>query len=445
MAERVRSRGRHPTQLVVLAFSIAIAVGTALLLLPVAHRSGQHPGVVRTFLTATSAVTVTGVAAVDIENWSLFGELVLLALVQIGGFGIMTIGAVLALLASARLGLRQRMVTQAELGAVSAGDMRQLVGAIARLTVVVELGVAVMLGLRFWQSGTEEPVRAFYSGLFHAITAFNNAGVSLYPDSLTRFRSDGFVILVVTLAIIVGGLGFPVLVELRRRRGWRRWTLHTKLTMFMTAVLVIVGPLTILVFEWSNRGTLGTLGVVDKLLASWLQGVSPRSAGFNTISYAAMNPHTLMVVLGLMFIGAGSASTSGGIKVSTFALIGAAVWSELRGDADTSVFRRRIPVVAVRQAITVVILSITTVFAATLGLLVLADIDVFEGLFEATSAFGTVGLSLGVTGRLNAPAQVLLSLVMLAGRVGPTTFAAAFVVRERQRLYRHPEERPIIG
>lgn len=445
MAERVRSRGRHPTQLVVFAFSLAIAAGTLLLLLPVAHDSGQHPGVVRTILTATSAVTVTGVASVDIETWSLFGEVVLLLLVQVGGFGIMTIGAVLALVASERLGLRQRMMTQAELGAVSAGELRQLVGAIARLTVGVEAALALTLGLRLWQTGAEEPARALYSGLFHAVTAFNNAGISLYPDSLTRFASDGFVLVVISVAIIIGGLGFPVLVELRRRQHPHRWSLHTKLTLFMTATLLVAGPLGVAVFEWTNGRTLGPMDVPGKLLTAWFQGVSPRSAGFNSVDYAAMNPHTLLVVVALMFIGGGSASTGGGIKVTTFALLGAAVWSELRGDADTSIFRRRIPVVAIRQAIAVVILSITTIFAATLGLIVLADVDAFDGVFEATSAFGTVGLSLGVTSTLHLPAQLLLSIVMLAGRVGPTTFAAAFVVRERQRLYRHPEERPIIG
>lgn len=444
---------RNPAQLVVGAFSAFILFGTALLWLPISADGPGHVGLEDALFTSTSAVTVTGLASIDISRFSIFGELVIMILIQIGGFGIMTIGSVLAIVASHRVGLRQRMLAQAEIGAVDMGDLRRLILAIAKITIAVESVLAVILFLRFWQGGYEDgPIASAYSGIFHSISAFNNAGFSLYSDSLARFVTDPVVVLSVSLGFIVGGFGFPILVEFWRRAAQLRkdsrrshWTLHTKITLLATGALLVFGPLVVMTFEWTNPATLGPLDTVDKVLTGWFQGVTPRTAGFNTIDIGSMNEPTLLVITTLMFIGAGPASTAGGIKVTTFAVLGFVLWSEVRGNTDMNVFRRRLPANLIRQALTIALLAIGLVVGATLVMMSVEDLPLTPALFEITSAFGTVGLSTGVTGGLGLSGHLLLVVVMLAGRVGPVTFVTALALRERIPAYRYPEERPIIG
>jgi potassium uptake TrkH family protein len=444
---------RNPAQLVVGAFSAFILFGTLLLWLPI---SADGPGRISfedALFTSTSAVTVTGLASTDIARFSLFGELVIMMLIQVGGFGIMTIGSVLALIASSRMGLRQRMLAQAEIGAVDMGDLRLLILAIAKITLAVEGVLALILFLRFWQEGYEtSPIASAYSGLFHSVAAFNNAGIGLYSDNLAGFVGDPVVVLAVSAGFIIGGLGFPILVEFQRRAAQRRavgrrghWTLHTKITLLTTAVLLVFGPVVVMTFEWTNPATLGPLDTFDKILSGWFQGVSPRTAGFNTIDIGGMNEPTLLVITTLMFIGAGPASTGGGIKVTTFAVLGFVLWSEVRGNTDMNVFQRRLPANLIRQALTVALLAIGLVVGATLALMGVERLALTPALFEITSAFGTVGLSTGITGGLGLTGHLLLVLVMFAGRVGPVTFVTALALRERVPTYRYPEERPIIG
>lgn len=435
---------RNPAQQVVAAFVALIVVGTVLLSLPLAFE-GDHPGFTAALFMSTSAVTVTGLGTVDAEAFTIFGELVLLVLAQVGGFGIMAIGAVLAVLLSSRVGLRQRMLAQAELGAIDAGEVRSLLLSIAKITLAAEAAVAAVLFVRIWAVYDSDPLAAAYTAVFHSVMAFNNAGLSLYGDNLTRFVGDPFVLLPISAAIIVGGFGFPVIVELLRRTRPRRWTLHTRITLLATAVLVVVGPVAIVLFEWTNPATLGALDIPDRLLAAWFQGISPRTAGFNSVDIGAFNESTLLIVTTLMFIGAGPASTSGGIKITTFAVLFFALLAEVRGDSDVTAFRRRLSSDTIRQALTVALLAVAVVIGTSLLLVTLADVTLMPALFEAASAFGTVGLSTGITSDLPGPAQVLLVLVMLAGRVGPVTFVTALALRSRRTLYRYPEERPIIG
>lgn len=444
---------RNPAQLVLGAFSTFILFGTLLLWLPISADGPGNVGLEDALFTSTSAVTVTGLASTDISLFSLFGEVVIMILIQVGGFGIMTIGSVLAIIASHRVGLRQRMLAQAEIGAVDMGDLRRLILAIARITLAVETVLALILFLRFWQQGYEDgPVASAYSGIFHSISSFNNAGFSLYSDSLARFVTDPVVVLSVSAGFIIGGFGFPILVEFWRHgaerwTGVRRahWTLHTKITLLATAALLVFGPLVVMTFEWTNPATLGPLDTFDKILAGWFQGVTPRTAGFNTVDIGGLNEPTLLVITTLMFIGAGPASTAGGIKVTTFAVLGFVLWSEVRGNTDMNVFRRRLPSNLIRQALTIALLAIGLVVGATLVLMSVEDFPLSPALFEITSAFGTVGLSTGITGTIGASGHVLLVLVMLAGRVGPVTFVTALALRERVPAYRYPEERPIIG
>lgn len=452
----------NPARFVLAAFVALISLGTALLFLPIAADGPAGVGLEDALFISTSASTVTGLASVDIATFSLFGELVILALIQVGGFGVMTIGSVMALIVLRRVGLRQRMLAQAEIGAVDIGELAKLLWAIARITLVIEVTLAAVLFVRFWQAGYEEgPAEAAYSAIFHSIASFNNAGLSLYSDNMAQFVSDPIVTLPLTVGFIVGGLGFPVLVEAWRRRpdslrrpapgiaGRREraqgWSLHARVTVGATVALLIVGPVMIWAFEWTNPATLGPLDLGDKLFAGWFQGVTPRTAGFNTIDIGAMNDTTLFGTSVLMFVGAGPASTSGGIKVTTAAILAAVIWAEIRGEQDVNVLRRRLPVPMIRAALTIALLSVGLVVGTSLLLMASDDLALTPALFESSSAFGTVGLSTGVTGSISTFGHLVLVGVMFCGRVGPTTFATAFALRRNSRLYRLPQERPIIG
>lgn len=436
---------RNPAQLVVVAFVVLILLGTALLSLPFAFDSGHSLPVLDSMFMAASSVTVTGLATFDVTELSLFGELVVLVLIQIGGFGIMTVGSLLALFAARRMGLRQRILAQAEIGVVDQREMRKLLAGIAMITLAVEGIVAVVMATRLWISYDVNLGAALYQGLFHGVSAFNNAGIALYSDSLIGFSGDPVIVLTLSAAFILGGLGFPVIMEALRREGPRRWNLHTRITIAGTATLVVAGPLLVALFEWSNPATLGQLSLGDKLLNAWFQGVTPRTAGFNVVDVGALEEPTLLVTTILMFIGAGPASTGGGIKVTTFALLGFVLWSEVRGDTDVNVLHRRVSATVIRQAVTVVILAIGSVVTVTAVLLVSADLTLAPALFESVSAFATVGLSTGITSGLPDVSKIALILLMVAGRVGPTTLVTALAYRQRLQRFQYPEERPIIG
>lgn len=440
-------RRRHPAQLIVFAFAAGILVGAGLLLMPFATAEAGRASFTTALFTSTSALCVTGLVVVDTPTyWSSFGQVVILGLIQIGGIGIMTLASLLALLVARRLGLRTRLIAQAETAAPELQDVRRLVFGVVLLSLLFEAIAAVILFLRFWISYDIPLGSAAWHGVFHAISAFNNAGFALWSDSLVRFVTDAWISVTVAAAILAGALGFPVWLELRRRiLSPRFWTLHTKLTLSMTFALLALGFVAVAAFEWSNPATMGPLGTGGKLLAAFFQSVTPRTAGFNTIDYGGVEQETLFVTDLLMFIGGGSVSTAGGIKVTTFALLFLMVWSEARGDPHVTAFGRRIPAHAQRQAFSVAFIATVAVFAGTLALLATADHPFREVLFEAVSAFGTVGLSTGITADWGELGRVVLIALMFLGRTGPYTLAVALALRERKRLYRFPEERPLIG
>jgi trk/ktr system potassium uptake protein len=442
-----RYRLRHPAQVVAAAFAAGILIGTALLLLPAA-RAGPDaaPLPVATF-TATSAVCVTGLIVTDTATyWTTFGQVIILLLIQAGGLGFMALASLLALALSRRLGLRQRLLAQTEINLARLGETRRVLLGVAAFSVAFELLAAAVLAGRFVVGYGEPFGRAAWLGVFHSVSAFNNAGFALYSDNLIGFVDDAWVSLTVTLAVIAGGLGFPVLLELLRAPARPdRWSLHTKLTLTMTWILLAAGTVAILGFEWSNPATIGRLDVPGKLLAGFFQGANPRTAGFNSVDYAAMHENTWLVTDILMFIGAGSAGTSGGIRVTTFAVLALMITAEARGLRTVNAFGRRIPEGAQRQALAVALIGLGAVVAATLAITSHSGLPMSRTLFEAFSAFGTVGLSTGITPQLPLPSQNILILLMFLGRTGPITLATALAFREREPRYRYPEERPIIG
>lgn len=439
---------RHPSRVVAAGFAAVVLLGTVLLMLPVASESGVATSWVVALFTATSAVSVTGLFVVDTPTyWSTFGELVILGLIQVGGFGVMTLASLLGLLVVRRLGLRMQRSAQAETKSFGLGEVRRVVAGVIVLSLVVEVLTAAVLTARFAAGYGKSFGQAAYLGVFHGVSAFNNAGFGLFSDSLIGFAADPWICLPIVAAFVLGGLGFPVLFEVIRhvRRRQRRWSMHARITLSVYAGLAVFGTVAVTAIEWSNPATLGQFGTGGKLLVGFFQGMSPRTAGFNSVDTGALQPATLLITDVLMFIGGGSAGTAGGIKVTTFALLAFVMLAEARGEPSVHAVGRKVPREAHRQALTVVLAGTGMVLVATLALLIMSPFRLDAVLFEAVSAFGTVGLSTGITGELPAAGQIILVVLMFAGRVGPITLASALALRERNRRYDLPEERPIVG
>lgn len=443
-AHRVRVF-RHPAQVVVAAFAVGNLVGTLLLMLPVARQGDGGAPFVTALFTSTSAVCVTGLVTVDTPTyWSGFGQAVIIGLIQVGGFGFMTMTTLLALFVGRRLGLRSRITAAAETKS-GVGDVRTVLVGVFRITVVMEVLIAVALTLRWWLGYGLDLPDALRLGGFHAVSAFNNAGFALFSDSLMGYLADPWIGLPISLAIIVGGLGFPVILELLRQRRRRRWSLHTQLTLFMTAILLVGGTVFMTLSEWGNDATIGRLHPAEKLLAGFFHAVQPRTAGFNAWDYGQATDETLLGTIMLMFVGGGSAGTAGGLKVTTFVVLFFVIVAEVRGERDVVAFGRRIGERTVRQAITVALLGVAAVVGSTMLLTELTDFAFRDVLFEATSAFATVGLSTGITPQMPAAGQFVLVFLMFLGRLGPVTLVSALALRDRQRHYTNPEGRPLIG
>jgi Trk-type K+ transport system membrane component len=397
--------------------------------------------------TSVSATCVTGLSPVDPATyWSPFGQVVILVLVQVGGFGIMTLATLLSVLVAGRLGLSTRLIVQTESQALTLGEVRKLLARVAATMAIFEAGIAAILTVRFANAYDDSFATALWHGVFHSVSAFNNAGFSLYSDNLVGFVADPWICLPLCLAVVAGGVGFPVLAELYQR--WihpRNWTVHTRLTVYGSLLLLVVGIGSFLVLEWDNDDTIGGLSPSGKLIASITGGVMPRSAGFNSIDYGLITPETLLLTDVLMFIGGGSASTAGGIKVGTFLLLGFVIWSEVRGEPDVHIAHRSISSATQRQALTVALLAVGIVAVGTMSLLLLTDEPADAVVFETISAFATAGLTTGVTSSLPESGELVVMLLMFVGRVGTITVATGLALKTRHRHYQLPEERPIVG
>lgn len=441
------SRFSHPAAVLVLAFSLAIGIGTLLLSLPAAHADGAGAPFVVALFTATSAVCVTGLVVVDTgAYWSGFGQWVILALFQLGGFGMMTSATLLGLLVNRQMRLRSRLLLQVETHSIGLGEVKSVAKLVLAVTLAVELAVTAVLAVRLWWGYDLEWRDALWHGLFHAVSAFNNAGFSTWSDSVSRFVADAAVLGPLMIAIVVGGIGFPVLHELWRRRVRSRpLSIHAALTLWGSMALILGGAALLLLVERSNPDTLGALDVPSRVLAALFSSVSARTAGFNAIDIGSLSVESLNLHYLLMFIGGGSAGTAGGVKVTTFFVLLLIVWSEVRGYPDVEFKSRRIAVPAQRQALTILVLSAGAIVIGTLLIVPMTPLAYEKVLFEVISAFATVGLSTGITAELPPAGQLVLVVLMFAGRVGIVTFAAAIALNTARRPYRFPEEKPIVG
>ncbi len=443
----MRSRLSHPAAVVALSFLAAIALGTLVLLLPWARADGAGADLLTALFTATSAVCVTGLVVVDTgTHWSGFGQAAILVMFQLGGFGMMASATLLGLVVNRQIGLSSRLVLQAETHSLALGDVRSIAKLILGVTLVVEGLATLLLALRFALGHGMPWGEALWQGLFHAVSAFNNAGFSTWGDSVMRFVGDAWVLGPLMAAIVIGGLGFPVLHELLvRRRHRARASMHTVLTLWGSLALVAVGALVMLLAESGNAKTLAPMGWAERGLAALFTSVSARTAGFNALDIGALSMESLALHYGLMFIGGGSAGTAGGVKVTTFFVLLLIVWNEIRGHRDVEFRGRRIDSAVQRQALAILVLSAGVVVLSILVLLPMTSQPFEKVLFEVISAFATVGLSTGITAELPPAGQLILVVLMFVGRVGVVTLAAAMAMNHGRRGYRYPEEKPIVG
>ncbi|HYH92903.1 MAG TPA: potassium transporter TrkG [Candidatus Saccharimonadales bacterium] len=448
---RVR-QPRSPSAVLVIGFGIVIAIGAVLLALPISSAAGTWTSPLDALFTSTSAVCVTGLAIFDTGTyWSWFGQLVLLVLMQLGGFGFMTGSTLLLfLLVGRRTALRDRILAQASTGVPELGSVRSVIARVAAFTLIAEVAGAVILTLSFIVGGSAaDPAQGLWWGVFHSVSAFNNGGIDLFGDyqSLAGFVGDPVILGTLGVLILLGSLGFAIVGDIAAKRRWARLALETRVVVLTTVAILAVGTVTIGVFEWSNPETLGAMPVASRPFNALFEATTLRTAGFSTVPTGDLRDPTLFIVMAMMFIGGASGSTAGGIKVNTFSVLLIAIVSTVRGLPDAEALGRRLPNDVIFRALSVALLSIAFVFVVAFGLELTtpATISFIAVVFESISAFGTVGASTGITPELPAPARALLIPAMFAGRLGPLTLVLALAARARRRPARPAVETMRIG
>ncbi|MBO7745742.1 Ktr system potassium transporter B [Paenibacillus sp. MWE-103] len=434
-------------RVMIIGFIVLIVIGMLLLALPASSVTGRSIGLIDALFIATSAVCVTGLSVLDVPGtFTTFGELVLLVLIQIGGLGFMVFGVLFAVLIGKKIGLRERLLIQQSVNSYSTQGVIRLALNIFIIALIIETFAACLLTMRWMHDYGF--ARASYYGAFHAISAFNNAGFALWPDNLTRYVGDPTVNLVISALFIFGGLGFTVILDIIKKRRWKDLSLHSKIVIVTNLGLIAAGTLVILAVELFNPATFGGLTWPQRLWAGYFQGVVTRTAGFNTIDIGAMLPPSQFFMIFLMFIGGSSGSTAGGIKTNTFAVLLMTVLAIVRGKADIQAYKRRLAVDLILRSLAVIIISLGVVMVSTFLLTMTeyrSHAEFLTLLFEATSAFGTVGMTMDFTGQLSVAGKAVIIVTMFIGRLGPLTLAFAMTRGSRKQPYRYPEEKILIG
>lgn len=436
-----------PARLALTVFASVCLVFTFLLSLPAASADGESTPLHQAMFTAVSAVCVTGLTVVTTAtHWSFFGQLVILVGIFIGGLGTLTLASLLALMVSKRLGVRGKVIAaQSMNNAGRLGEVGALLRIVITTSVVIEAVLALVLIPRFLIIG-ESFWNAVWHGLFYAISSFNNAGFTAHAEGIVPYANDLWILVPIMVGVFLGSLGFPVvMVLLQNGLNWKKWNLHTKLTIEVSLILFAAGSILWAVMEWDNARTIGPLSFGDKVLNSVFASVQIRSGGFNLVDQNQLESTTMLLTDALMFAGGGSASTAGGIKVTTIAVMFLAIAAEARGDADVQAHGRTIPQGAMRVAISVIVAGATLVSVGSFLLLSITGESLDRVLFEAISAFATCGLSTNLSAEAPPAGAYVLTALMFMGRVGTVTLAAGLALRQRSQLYHYPEERPIIG
>lgn len=457
MIDRKKKGRFSTTRIIIFGFFTAIVVGTVLLMLPVSSAEGVRTGWSDALFTATTSICVTGLVTVNtFENWSLFGQMVILLLIQFGGLGIITFTTTILLILRRRITLKERMLIQEAYNLDTLRGMVRLTRKILKGTLIIEAAGAILYSVVFIPEFGFLP--GIWKAVFNSVSAFCNAGMDILgPDSLGPYRGSVIVNLTTSLLIILGGIGFPVWWDLIRvgklrleesfgpRIFWKKLQLHTKLALLITFGLIFGGALLILIMEYKNPLTLGRLAFPEKIMASLFQSVTLRTAGFATIPQQFFHPDTTFLFLIFMFIGGSPSGTAGGVKTVTLAVLVLSVFSVIRGRGDVEVFGRRIPDSYVKKALAVVGIGIFTVCVSVMALCLVENMEFLDLIFEVFSAMGTVGLTRGITAALSLAGKIIIIITMFLGRIGPITMALAFNRKGRKSLRHYPDDKIMVG
>ncbi len=448
-----------PARFAIVIFTSLVLVLTAVLALPVASVERTATPLADALFTAVSTICVTGLSVVDMAtHWSTFGTVAILIGLQVGGIGVLTLASMLGLIVSRRLGLRAKLMAASDTNlqrihagpvsesqTVKLGDIGGLLSTVAISVLAIEFAVTLLIAPRLMLAGFD-PWAATWQGFYYASSAFTNTGFMPNPEGLAPFATDPWMLGSISIAVILGSLGFPVIFALARlSRGEGRLSVHVKLTLVTTSILFVLGAIAIYGLEWSNPATIGAQDPIARPMTAGFLSIMTRSGGFSNVDINEMHGATLLVMDMLMFVGGGSASTAGGIKVTTLAVLFLAALAEARGDENIQAFKRRLPSDVLRLSVSVVLWGATIVAAATIAMLIVTDEPLSRVLFDVISAFATCGLSTGVTAEVPDAGKYVLAATMWAGRVGTVTLAAALAASQRRQLYTLPEERPIVG
>lgn len=435
----------NPPQVLALGFLSLILIGSILLNLPIASSSGSSIGYVNSLFTSASAVCVTGLTVLNTaRDFTPFGQVIIITLIQFGGLGIMTLATVGYIIMGKKISFKERLMIKEQLNTESIQGIVKLTKKVIGYTFFLEMMGSLLLALRF------VPMFGFEKGLafsiFHAISAYCNAGFDIFGDSLIIFQNDYYVLLILSLLIILGGLGFTVYTDLLVKDKLRKLTLHSKVVLIMTGSLLAIGTLSFLLFESSNPGTLGSMNFPSRLANSFFQSVSPRTAGFYSVDMSKIRETTIFSTIMLMFIGGSPGSTAGGIKTTTFACLLLTTISVVKGEEDVNCLNRRLPFETIKRAVSIFLIGLAIVFSTAIILTITdSSLKFINLLFESTSAFGTVGLTTGITDKLSTLGRLVITLTMYIGRVGPLTMAYAFARRNMKRDYRNAPGNLMVG
>lgn len=434
----------NPPRVLAYGFASLIILGTLLLNLPIASKTGESVGLIDAFFTASSAVCVTGLVVVNTQEfWSTFGHVVIIALIQMGGLGFMTITTVGALILGKKLTFKDRLIIKEQLNQDTMTGLVKLTKYVLFATLAIESIGAIFLSTRFIpEYGL---VKGIWFSVFHSISAFCNAGFDIIGDGIIEYAGDTVIVLTISSLIILGGLGFSVYIDIERKRSFKRLQLHSKLAITITIFLLLVGTVLFFIIEDSNPDTIKNMTGKDKLLASFFQSVITRTAGFSSVDLSKIYDTTAFVMIILMFIGGSPGSTGGGIKTTTFGVLMLTTLSVIRGERDVVAFKKRVNTDIIFRALAIVMVSMGLIMMVSFVLTLTEEFGFLDILFETTSAFATVGVTRGITSNLSVIGKIIISLTMYAGRVGPLTMAFAFASKAKNQSYRYSEANVLVG
>lgn len=432
---------------IILGFLIAIILGAILLYMPFSLQKGQKISFLTSIFTITSAICVTGLSVIDVGSvLSIYGQIILLIFIQLGGLGVMTFSSLFFLIIGKKISYKEKELIKEERNAENSGEIIDFIKRIVMIVLIIEVIGAFLLTIEFAKTFTLK--KAIYYGVFHSVSAFCNAGFALYSNNLENFTGSTLLNMTVAYLIILGGIGFSVInsVLIAVRRNVKRFTLTSKVAILVSLFLTFVGTILFFILEYKNPTTLGNLSLYDKILASFFQSVTTRTAGFNTVPMANLNPATIFMFCTLMFVGASPGSTGGGIKTTTIGVIVMYVVGVVQGKENINIFNRRISWDILNRALAILVISILYVSIIIMLIMMIEDKIAFEKIvFEVVSAFGTVGLSLGITSDLSVFSKILIIITMFIGRLGPMTFALALGEKKINESLRYPKENILVG